>query len=116
VENRVVAHLTVGDTLVDLPVPVYLTVEITLGLDTLFVVLVDQPDLGSTADAAGNHVLADNIGDIQKIDGRQMNILFSFSYACGCDYPVDLIQHCHHGFVSAGRPSEYMESFAPRAD
>ena len=69
VENGVVAHLAVGDGLVNLPAAVYLAVQVALGLDTGFIVGVDEPDFRSPAHTAGNYVLPDDIGNVQKVDG-----------------------------------------------
>ena len=67
--DGIVAHLTVGDILIDLPAAVHLTVQMALGLDAGLVLRIDQADLRGTAHAAGNHVFSDDVGDIQKIDG-----------------------------------------------
>ena len=75
VEDGVVAHLAVGDGLVDLPAAADLAVQAALGLDALLVVLVDQADLGRAAHAAGDDVLADDVGDVQQVDRAQLRAL-----------------------------------------
>ena len=63
--DGVVAHLPVGDGLVDLPAAGHIAVELALGLDARLVVGVDEADLRGAPHAAGDHVLADDVGDVQ---------------------------------------------------
>ena len=116
VKNRIVAHLAVSDTFIDLPVSVHLTVKITLRLDTFLVVLVDKADLRGTAHAAGNHVLPNDIGDVQKVDGGKLDIFLPFAGACGNNYFMNFVQHCHHRFIAASCTAENMKPFSSGAD
>ena len=116
VEDGVVAHLAVGDGLVDLPAAAHLTVEIALGLNALGIVLVDEADLRGAAHAAGNDVFADDVGDVQKVDGAQLRALAVVAQTGGADDAVDLIQHRHHRLIAAGRAAEDLEALAARAD
>ena len=116
VEDGVVAHLAVGDGLVDLPAAAHLAVEIAFGLNALGIVLVDEADLRGAAHAAGNDVFADDVGDVQKVDGAQQGALAVVAQTCGADDAVDLVQHRHHRLIAAGRAAEDLEALAARAD
>ena len=67
--NGIVAHLAMGDVFINLPAPVHLAVQMTLGLNAGFVIRIDQTDLRGAAYTAGHHVFTDDIGNIQKING-----------------------------------------------
>ena len=114
--DRVVAHLAVGDGLVDLPPAVHLAIQIALGLDAGGVVGVDQADLAGAAHAAGDHVLADDIGNIQQVNGLELCPYPALPASGGCDHLMDLADHSHHAAIAAGGAAEGAQPLALRAD
>jgi len=107
VKNRVVAHLAMGNGLIDFPAAVDLPVQVALGLDAFRIVLVDEANLRSAPHAARNHVFTDDIGDIQQVDGAQLRALATVAQSGGTDDAMDFIQHGQHGFIAAGRAAEH---------
>ena len=116
VEDGIVAHLAVGDGLVDLPAAAHLAVEAALRLNALRVVLVDQADLGRAAHAAGDDVFADDVRDVQQVDRAQLRALAAVAQAGRADDAVDLVQHRQHRLIAAGRAAEHLQPLAARAD
>ena len=80
------------------------------------IVLVDEADLRGAAHAAGNDVFADDVGDVQQVDGAQQGALAVVAQTGGADDAVDLVQHRHHRLIAAGRAAEDLEALAARAD
>ena len=109
VVDGVVAHLAVGNLPVDLPAAVHLAVELALCLNAGGVVGVNQADLAGAAHAAGDHVLPDDVGDVQQVDGLEPgpDRILPVS-GCG-DHLVDLAHHGHHRAVAAGGAAEGLE-------
>ena len=105
-----------GDALVDLPVAVHLAVEVGFGLDAGLVVGVHQADLGGAAHAARHHVFADDVGDVQQVDGAQLGTGRPLPGAGGGDHLVDLGQHGHHGARAAGGAAKGLEPLSLGAD
>ena len=116
VENRVVAHLAVRDRLVDLPAVANLLVQVALCLDAGRVVLIDEANLRGTAHAARNHVLTDDICDIQQVDGLELGAGLAVTRTGLTDDLVNLIDHAHHGLVARCRAAEHLELFALGTD
>ena len=93
-----------------------LLVQVALCLDAGRVILIDEANLRGTAHAARNHVLTDDICDIQQVDGLELGADLAVTRTGLTDDLVNLIDHAHHRLVTRCRAAEHLELFALGTD